>query len=118
MRFTSEPGISTRKMTLRVRRAGRFDAPSDKAPKRPFLGGFDSSRTETRRCVLGHRKREKAATPTVGDKSTPDAPYGDTHPWHPVDIVDFVDIVDIFRKPSNNAGLRVLGSVDISWIFS
>ena len=30
--------------------------------------------------------------------------------------MDFVDIVDIFRKPSNHAGLRVLGPVDISWI--
>ena len=47
--------------TLRVRRTGRFDAPTDKARKRPFLGGFDASRTETRRCVLGHRKREKTA---------------------------------------------------------
>ena len=60
--------------TLRVRRTGRFDAPTDKAPKRPFLGLFDAGRTETRRSVLGPRKREKTATPTVGDKSSPDAP--------------------------------------------
>ena len=73
MRFASEPGVSTRKIPLRVRCTGRFDAPSDKARKRHFLGRFDASRTETRRCVLGHRKREKTATPTVGDKSSPDA---------------------------------------------
>ena len=40
----------------------------------PFLGGFDSSRTETRRCVFSLQKREKTATPTVGDKSSPDEP--------------------------------------------
>ena len=74
MRFASEPGISARKIPLRVRRAGRFDAPSDRAPKRPFLGGFDSGRTETRRCVFPPQKREKTATPTVGDKSSPDEP--------------------------------------------
>ena len=78
MRFTSEPGISTRKIPLRVRHAGRFDAPSDKAPKRPFLGGFDSSRTETRRCVFPPQKREKTALLAVGDKSSPDAPC-DSH---------------------------------------
>ena len=35
----SEPGVSTRKIPLRVCRTGRFDAPSDKAPKYPCGGG-------------------------------------------------------------------------------
>ena len=60
----------------------------------PFLGGFDASRTETRRSVLGHRKREKTAIQTVGDKTSPDAPlraweraHETTHPRHPGDAV-------------------------------
>ena len=102
MRFTSEPGISTRKIPLRVRHAGRFDAPSDKAPKRPFLGGFDSSRTETRRCVFPPQKREKTATPTVGDKSSPDEPC-----------------VRTFARMETHEGKpRIQWISWISWIFS
>ena len=40
----------------------------------PFWGGSDASRTETRRCVFPPQKREKTVIPTVGDKSSPDAP--------------------------------------------
>ena len=48
-----------RKIPLRVRCTGRFDAPADKAQKRPFLGRFDAERPETHRSVFGPRKREK-----------------------------------------------------------
>ena len=73
---------------------------STRAPKNgPFWGGFDASRTETRRSVFHPPKREKTVIPTAGDKSSPDAPCGrtfarmnTTQPWHPVDFVDFVDI--------------------------
>ena len=42
-------------------RASQVDAPSDKAKKRPFLGRFDASRTETRGNVFPPLKREKTA---------------------------------------------------------
>ena len=38
-----------------------IDAPADKAQKRPFLGRFDASRTETRENVFDPQKREKKA---------------------------------------------------------
>ena len=74
MRFTPEPGISTRKTPLSVCPAGLFDDPDEKAQKRPFLGRLDASRTETRLSVFPPPKREKTDIPTAGDKSSPDEP--------------------------------------------
>lgn len=75
MRFTPEPGISTRQTPMRARCTGRFDGIDESAQKRPFLGRFDASRTENHRSVFGPRKREKTAILAVGDKSSPDEPY-------------------------------------------
>lgn len=87
---------------LRVRRTGLFDGIDEKAQKRPSLGRFDASRTETHRSVFGPRKREKTAFLTVGDKLSPDAPYGVAH----------------LRAWKRTHETRIHGIQWISWIFS
>lgn len=52
-----------------------IDAPADEAQKRPFLGLFDASRTETRLSVFPPPKREKKA-PTKTHAQGLDIPPG------------------------------------------
>ena len=86
MRFASEPGISTRKMPLRVRRTGLFDAPK--------TGPRGRIRWDER---LGVRISFCA--------------HETTHPRHPGDIGD---IGDISRKPLKMQGFLNVRTGDIS----